>query len=327
MHSAPGTTTTPFLGSVLPWAAEKILAFGQIDCLECLSPMTWYYRRVRASIRHLCGDPGFAASGHLARMTFEQIRRIRRYIDTDLHNYSIEFYLQRKEWARSAALAPRSGKDQKRGGPHPSVCVESMKEGAGFFRVRTLGEQAYTYEQFLGETLPFFIAIHVHLVSINRALSDLHYYVTELPFATFTDIGKSEIRHLTTELDRIMTGLLVATHLQPRSSWQSDLVSYLISCRADCQRLFQTIPRYYQSHRLRLIIFPIDPLNEVSSGPHALPIACSPWSAGVYLDFLIAYQNIAQHVMAVLHWALRLYSLWYFVPRRVLRVISPVFRE
>ena len=148
------------------------------------------------------------------------------------------------------------------------------------------GDQQYTYEQFLGETLPFFVAIHAHLVSINRAMSDLHYYATELPFATFTDIGKSEIRHLSTELDRIMTGLLVATHLQPRNSWQSDLGSYLISCRADCQRLFDTIPRYYQRHRLRLIVFSIDPPDDLSRGPHAYPVACSPSSAGVYLDFL-----------------------------------------
>jgi hypothetical protein len=49
-----------------------------------------------------------------------------------------------------------------------------------------------------------------------------------------------------------------------------------------------------------------------------------PWSAGAYLDFLDTYQNIVHHLMAVIVWSVRLYSLWYFVPRRYLQLIAPM---
>jgi hypothetical protein len=82
---------------------------------------------------------------------------------------------------------------------------------------------------------------------------------------------------------------------------------------------------------MRLAVFPIDPpvgdLDQTDdpSGfePQVFPVTCLPWSAGVYLDFLAAYEDIALHVIAVLVWAVRLYSLWYFVPRRYLRLIAP----
>lgn len=322
------------------WIKETEEAFGDIEPLECLRPMVWYFRLVRSTIRHLAGDERFEGSDCLARLNFDQVREIRRFINTDLHNYSIEFYLQRKRWARLVREPSNRGQqlaaraqtpDVASSWPrNPSQDPRQMKRG---FRWIADGddEGLYTYEHFLAETHTFFVAIHAHLVSINRALGDLHYFATELPFPEFTPVGKSEILHLTSELDRVMTGLLAATHLQSHRHWQSDLVNYLISCRTDCQRFFETIPRYYQSHRLRLIIFPIDapaPENDPESTrtSHGLPIPCLPLSAGVYMDFLSSYQNIVQHSMAVIHWALRLYSQWYFVPRRVLRVISPVLR-
>lgn len=306
------------------WDTELCKIVGLIKPLECLCPMTWYYRRIRASIGYLAGDEKYANKENLARMTYEQVRYLRRYINTDLHNYSVEFYLQRLSWSEM-----KNGEkfDQEKF-PHWSVAPDKMKKRSGFRRIYTNNDQKYGYGDFLAETLPFFSAIHAHLVSINRALGNLHYYVTELPFATFTDVGRTEIIRLTSELDHLMMGLLVATHLQPRKEHQADLVSYLISCRADCQRLFETIPRYYQSHRIRLIVFPIDPPSpESPPGPHPFPKTCLPGCSGVYLDFLNSYQNIAQHILAVIHWALRLFSLWYFVPRRVLRVISPVLRN
>lgn len=310
---------------VSKWRDESKYAFRDIESLDCLKRMIWYYRRVRATIRHLTDDPKYSEDGHLARLTFDQVRQLRRYINTDLHNYSIEFYLQHVTWAMDGGPPPRDGKEL-----HPARDPSKMRRG--FSRIANSSDPGkYNYEKFLADTLPFFSAQHAHLVSINRAMGDLHYYATELPFGAFTDVGKREIRHLSEALDQIMTGLMCAAHLQPRKDGESDLVSYLVSCRTDCQRFFESIPRYYQSHRLRLVIFPIDPLAEgndpeLAKAPHQYPIACLPWSAGVYLDFLNSYRMIAQHVMAVIHWSIRLYSLWYFVPRRVLRVISPVLR-
>jgi hypothetical protein len=297
--------------------------YQDIEPLLCLDSMKEYYQSIYKSINHLVGHKTFSHPDALTRMSFEQVRAHRRYVNSDLDNLSIEFYLQRMTWALECRAHKNNQKHRiealERPAHHPCL----MR--GGFNRI-VKGED-YTYENFLGETLPIFDAVHSHLTSINRALGNLYYYVTEAPFSSFTPTGKSEIRNLTRQLNRIMRGLLIATHLQPQSSLQNDLVNYLISCRADCQHFFETIPRYYQTHRMRLVVFPIDPPDADSNqedGPHILPVTCLPWSAGVYLDFLTAYEDIAMHVMAVLVWAVRLYSLWYFVPRRYLRLIAPM---
>jgi len=302
--------------------------FGdEIDPLRCLEPMAWYYQVVNRSIGNLAGRARNEPDEHLARMSPEQVRDFRRYINTDLDNLSIEFYLQRAEWARECHAAKRQRRHIKDALDNPSRHPCQMK--GGFARIAVDGQQ-YGYEEFLGETLPIFVAIHNHLTSINRALGNLYYFATEVPFSSFTPTGKTEILHMTNELDRLMLGLLVATHLQRRHDWQTDLVSYLVSCRSDCYRFLETIPRYYQNHRMRLVVFPIDPVpKEVDpyapkSKPSLLPLSCVPWSAGAYLDFLDTYQNIVHHLLAVIVWSLRLYSLWYFVPRRYLRLISPM---
>jgi hypothetical protein len=305
--------------------------------------MVWYYQVVNRSIGHLTGRDRNKFDEHLVKISPEQVRDFRRYINTDLDNLSIEFYLQRAEWARDCHAdehrdkhRPRHKKDAL---ANPSRHPCKMK--GGFGRIAESGEElAYTYEQFLGETLPIFVAIHNHLASINRALGNLYYYMTEVPFSSFTPTGKTEILHMTKVLERLMLGLLVATHLQRRHEWQTDLVSYLVSCRSDCYRFLETIPRYYQNHRMRLVVFPISPVPEdadpyrvpenvvdLYSGKrrlNQLPLTCVPWSAGAYLDFLDTYQNIVHHLMAVIVWSVRLYSLWYFVPRRYLQLIAPM---
>lgn len=310
----------------------KLLGLGKIyrdiDPLPCLHSMLVYYQCIYQSINHLVGHPSFSDSAHFTNMSFEQVRSFRRYINADLDNLSIEFYLQRARWA-ARCYEKREGEER-----HELHELHSLEKPAqhpcrmvgGFKRIAEEGEGAYTYEHFLGETLPIFVAIHKHLVSINRALGDLYYYVTEAPFSSFTPTGKSEILSLTRQLNRIMRGLLIATHLQPQEDAQRDLISYLISCRADCQHFFATIPLYYQTHRMRLVVFPNTPASGGAPRavePHDLPVTCLPWSAGVYLDFLSAYESIALHVMAVLAWSVRLYSLWHFVPRRYLDLIAP----
>lgn len=300
-----------------------------MDRLRCLEPMVWYYQCVNRSIGHLAGRQRNRYEEHLARMSPEQVRDFRRYINTDLDNLSIEFYLQRVEWAKECYVERDKQRHKKDALDNPPRHPCQMK--GGFQRIAAAGnEPDYTYEQFLGETLPIFVAIHNHLTSINRALGNLYYYTTEVPFSSFTPTGKTEILHMTKELDRLMMGLLVATHLQRRHVWQTDLVSYLVTCRSDCYRFLETIPRYYQNHRMRLVVFPIDPVAE-EADPYRgkekldrLPLSCVPWSAGAYLDFLDTYQNIVHHIMAVAVWTLRLYSLWYFVPRRYLRLVSPM---
>jgi hypothetical protein len=296
----------------------------KMEPLQCLRPMVWYYLCIHGSIRHLAGDKDYESDDHFTKMSPEQVREFRRYINSDLENYGLEFYLQRAAWADKCKQAKGDPGHERKAKENPAKHPCQMKGG---FRRIVEGEK-YTYEEFLGETLPISVAIHAHLVSINRALGDLYYYATELPFAAFTPVGKSEILHLTTELHRIIIGLFVATHLQPQAEWQRDLANYLITCRADCQRFFETIPRYYQTHRMRLVIFQIEPDTQDThmSKPYPHPLACLPWSAGVYLDFLAAYENIVRHAMAVIHWTIRLHSRWSFVPRRYLRLISPFLR-
>jgi hypothetical protein len=304
--------------------------------------MTLYYQCILGSIKYLVElkedrDQKF----ELSRMSLEQVRDLRRYINSDLEHFGLEFYLQRVEWARrcDAEIIGRKPNDpvflshimDARKNPSQHPC--RMRDGFVHILCPPAGtgnSKEYTYEHFLGQTLHIFVAIHSHLTSINRALGDLYNYVTQAPFSTFTPLGKSEIRHLTRELNRIMRGLLVATHLQPQAEWQNDLINYLMSCRANCQRFLESVPDYYQTHRMRLVVFKIDPLAQgefidpyETQIPHLFPVACLPWSAGMYSDFLFAYQTIALHVLAVLNWTLRLYSLWYFVPRRYLRLVSP----
>lgn len=326
-------------------AAEIVLEpdeqdlYGKIEPLQSVRQMVWYYHRMRQSMRHLVGDKRFADEAFLARVPRSHIDELRRYINADLENYALEFFLQRRDWALKCRddwlKGPEQWKDHlvtARENPARHPCQMQR----GFARIvdadsnNQSPEQRYPYEQFLGESLSMVVAIHAHLASITKSLMDLHYSAAELPFASFSEAGANEIRHLTTELRRIMRGLLVATHLQNQANWQADLVSYLLTCRADCQRLFETIPRYYQTHRFRLVLYPISPpadhVDPYTRGEaHAYPITCLPWSAGLYQDFLIGYQAIAYHVMAISHWSIRMYALWYFVPRRLLRAISPMF--
>lgn len=302
--------------------------------------MTRYYQCILGSIKYLAGvKESGGQTFELTRMSFEQVRDLRRYINSDLEHFGLEFYLQRVEWARRCekdicrpsndqVLRDHILDAQKNPARHPC----RMRDGFVHIVCPPKGKskKEYTYEQYLGQTLHIFVAIHSHLTSINRALGDLYHYVTQAPFSTFTPLGKSEIQHLTRELNRIMRGLLVATHLQPQAEWQYDLINYLMSCRADCRRFIESVPDYYQTHRMRQVVFKIDPLAQgtmidpyETRMPHLFPVSCLPWSAGVYSDFLSAYQSIAVHILAVLDWALRLYSLWYFVPRRYLRLVSP----
>lgn len=308
--------------------------YRQIEPLESLRQMVWYYHRIRQSVRHLSKDKDYIQESHLARIPPEQMLEVRRYIFAGLENYALEFYLQRCQWAErcraelaAGSKSEKAHREKARLNPARHPCL--MRRG--FKDLVYLPDAKYSFNEFLGESLPMFTAIHAHLGSITKLLTELYYRSTELPLASFTDVGVSEIRHLTSELRRIMRGLLVATHLQRQETWQTDLVSYLMSCRADCQRLFETIPRYYQTHRLRLVIFPVEGLVPDQSAPdlckdaHYYPIACLPWSAGIYREFLGGYESIAHHVMATIHWSVRLHSLWYFVPRRTLRAISPMF--
>jgi hypothetical protein len=318
--------------SVPAWGKGDKQIYGDVEGLECLRGMTYYYQTVYQSIRHLV-DPRRQPStpdldlpkDGLVRLSVEEVRSLRRFINSDLEQLGIEFYLQRVGWAlgcsRDAGTPGHHALAQQFPARHPCV----MK--GGFKAIADTGDaNVYPYEEFLCETHAIFAAIHAHLVSINRAFGELYYHVAELPFASFTPAGKSEIGHLSSELNRLMRGLMVATHLQPQQDWQSDLISYLLTCRADCQRFFETIPHYYQMHRLRLVVYPIGTARdeEARGRPHQFPLTCLPWSAGVYLDFLNAYQNIAQHTLAVIHWSIRLYARWYFVPRRVLQAISPI---
>jgi hypothetical protein len=312
---------------------KKIFGTLYDDRLECLESMIWYYQCINESISYLAGRKGHERDTNFARMSPEQVRDFRRYINTDLDNLSLEFYLQRAQWAvdcyDKTKKAASAHHEEACDNPSRHPC--SMK--GGFQLITKTGKRsAYTYEQFLGETLPIFVAVHSHLTSINRALGKLYYYITEVPFSSFTPTGKTEILHMTKELERLMLGLLVATHLQRKEPWQTDLVNCLISCRSDCFRFLETIPRYYQNHRMRLVVFPIeavpkhiDPYDDGNKDRYEpLPLSCVPWSAGAYLDFLDSYQTIAHHLRAVVVWSIRLYSLWYFVPRRYLRHIAPM---
>lgn len=301
------------------------------DRLECLESMIWYYQCINHSIWHLAGRKGYEDETHFVRMSPEEIRDFRRYINTDLDNLSLEFYLQRAQWALECYRKKDDADhaEQARDNPPRHPC----RMNKGFQLIAKTGDMsAYTYEQFLGQTLPSFVAIHSHLTSINRALGKLYYFITEVPFSSFTPTGKTEILHMTKELERLMLGLLIATHLQRKNEWETDLVNCLVSIRSDCYRFLETIPRYYQNHRMRLVVFPIEPVPESIDPYHVsnkdryepLPLTCVPWSAGAYLDFLDTYQTIAHHLRAVIVWSIRLYSLWYFVPRRYLRYVAPM---
>jgi len=312
---------------------EEVLGEMYDTRLGCLESMIWYYQCVNQSIWHLAGRKGYSDDTRFARMSPEEVRDFRRYINTDLDNLSLEFYLQRTQWALRCFKERNSKRHLESALKNPALHPCQMRKDTGFQRIATSGDKMdYRYEEFLGETLPIFVAIHSHLTSINRALGNLYYYITEVPFSSFTPTGKTEILHMTKELERLMLGLLVATHLQPKEIWHTDLVNCLISCRSDCYRFLETIPRYYQNHRMRLVVFPIDPVpkdidpysNDNKERYEPLPLSCVPWSAGAYLDFLDSYQSIAHHLRAVIVWSIRLYSLWYFVPRRYLRQISPM---
>src|SRR6185295_11495247 len=164
----------------------------------------------------------------------------------------LEFYLQRAQWAIEchADKQKREGEHNENARENPSRHPCQMK--GGFQLIAESGERSvYTYERFLGESRPIFVAVHSHLTSINLALGRLYYYITEVPFSSFTPTGKTEILHMTKELERLMLGLLVATHLQRRYDWQSDLLNYLVSCSTDCFRFLDTFPHYYQNHRMR----------------------------------------------------------------------------
>lgn len=302
--------------------------YGNIEKVPCLESMVTYYQSIYKSIGHVVGHKLFSAPHHLSYMSVAQVRDLRRYINADLDNLSIEFYLQRVRWAlKCQQQISKVGQEGHRRSAAKNPTRHPCLMTQGFRRITEKGVSAYTYENFLGDTLPLFVAIHSHLVSINRALGHLYYYVTGAPFLSFSPTGKREILNLTSQLNRIMQGLLIATHLQPQSPAQTDLVSFLVSCRADCQHFFDTIPRYYQTHRMRLVVFPIaapqvDPYQ--SGEPLIFPVTCLPWSSGLYLDFLATYRSVALHVIAVLAWAVRLYSKWYFVPRRYLQLIAPM---
>ena len=310
--------------------------FEGMELLQCLRPMIWYYQSINRSIRHLAGDKNFRDERFLTQMSVDQVRDFRRYINADLESLSIEFYLQRVQWALKCDIDEQHRHEAAENpSRHPCKMTGGFKE-----IVKQKNEGAYKYEQFLGGTLPIFVAIHNHLASINRALGNLYYYVTEVPFSSFTPTGKTEILHMTKELDRLMSGLLVATHLQQRFEWQADLLNYLVSCSSDCLRFLDSFPIYYQNHRMRLVIFPIDAVpdkhnpylreNQVQNNLlgedeelHSFPLTCVPWSAGTYLDFLDTYQSIVHHLRAVIVWSIRLFSVWHFVPRRYLRLIAP----
>ena len=302
--------------------------FKDMELLQCLRPMIWYYQCINRSIRHLAGDKNFEHEKYLTKMSVDQVRDFRRYINADLEHLSMEFYLQRVQWALECNGEKKHLEEAvENPSRHPCKMKGGFKE-----IVKQQKEDAYNYEQFIGDTLPIFVAIHNHLASINRALGNLYYYVTEVPFSTFTPTGKTEILHMTKELERLMNGLLVATHLQRRYDWQSDLLNYLVSCSTDCFRFLDTFPHYYQNHRMRLVIFPIDEVpdndnpyikDDKGEELHSFPLTCVPWSAGTYLDFLDTYQSIVHHLRAVIVWSIRLFSIWYFVPRRYLRLIAP----
>ena len=240
---------------------ENILGTLYEDRLECLESMIWYYQCINESISHLAGRKGYEEEAYFARMSPEEVRDFRRYINTDLDNLSLEFYLQRAQWALECYREKDEAEHDEKARDNPPRHPCQMK--GGFQLIAKRGDKsAYTYEQFLGETLPIFVSIHSHLTSINRALGELYYFITEVPFSSFTPTGKTEILHMTKELERLMLGLLIATHLQRKNVWETDLVNCLISFRSDCYRFLETIPRYYQNHRMRLVVFPIDPVPD-----------------------------------------------------------------
>lgn len=314
-------------------AALVKAAFGEIESLDCLAPMVTYYTLLRESIYGLLEKGGESGEQHvLSRMPRDQVRELRRYVNADLEQYGIEFYLQRLDWALQQMERQDRGPGCQSCGKEKwksAHCTCQMLSHTGFARVALKGKNEYPYAEFLKDTLPIFTAMHSHLVSINRGMANLYHRMTELPVAMFSPAGRGEILQLTRQLDRIMAGLLVATHLQPQKPWQGDLVGFLLSRKTDCQRLSDTLHRLYQTHRLRLIIFPIDdvapnrdPYDDEGT-PAVYPISCLPESAGIYMDFLGDYRVLVHHARAIIHWAIRLHSLWYFVPRRVLRSIAP----
>ncbi len=315
--------------TLVPDILSRKAILGQIEQLGCLEAMAWYYWVIHSAIRHCVGDEEYKAQWFFSTFSAEEIQELRRQIDADLENLGIEFYLRRLKWAlecRKELEDPaKREKHLQEARLNPARHPCQMKKNHGFRRIVDGWE--YPFVDFLAETLPAFITIHAHLVAINRLLGDLYSFVAELPLASFTSSGKSEIREMTSELNRIMRGLLVATHLQPQMDWQRDLVSFLASCRSDCLRFFETVPQYFLSHRRRLVVFPLELSSEGDAEDvlfQSLPLTCLPWSSGVYQDFLITYESLARHTLSVFNWSLRLYSRWYFVPKRYLQLISAI---
>ena len=300
-----------FSSNLLALNHEEKVYYGNIEPLDCLYKMVKYYQMVYQTIMFILKPDNRKFRPKMYRLSTVQVREFRRYINSDLEHLSLEFYLDRA----GKALDPSHRSNSR------------MKPESGFSLIKKHNSTAhYTYLDFMADSSHIFSAIHSHLVSINRALGDLYYNVTELPLSSFTPIGKSEIIHLTSELNRIMRGLLVATHQSPQVRWQNDIANYLMSVRSDCERFFHSIPQYYASHRARLIVFPLLPeemTEHEHNQPYEHPISCLPLTAGVYVDFLHIYQNIASHVLAVLNWSIRLRSKFYFVPRRYIQSIAP----
>ncbi|MCR9096060.1 MAG: hypothetical protein NXI30_17690 [bacterium] len=359
-------------------------AYREIVPLNCLWPMTWYYRGVRDTIRYFArGDAErvFAVpstpprrwidddaaqsmpeadrlarraewelreeekgdrisprvgqrTGNLRflRMERGQIDRVCRYINTDLLNYALEFYLQRKRWALDANGNARdlSGEARRRfqenafaANPFPELL--SMKSGCGFRRILdTKNPDAYSFNEFLGDSHTHFAAIHGHLVAVNETFARIHKVSLELPLGSFSDAARAEVLHLTSEMDRVMEGMMVAIHLQPRVHRESDLVSYIVTSRSDAQRLIDTLPRYYQDHRLRLVIEGSSASREGDQG--FFPTPCLPDYAGAYMELLTGFELVASHALAILSWSIRMMALWYQVPSRVLQSVSPAQR-
>src|SRR5215207_3987701 len=80
--------------------------YDQIEYLPCLRSMVVYYQRIYKSINHLVGNEAFAEGEYFYNMSSEDVRRFRRYINSDLNNLSIEFYLQRAQWASTCRRKP-----------------------------------------------------------------------------------------------------------------------------------------------------------------------------------------------------------------------------
>ena len=307
---------------------------GRIQPIQCLMSMVWYYQVVYRAIVYFSSseDELEQDDGSMfTRFSRDEINEINSYITSDLEHYSLEFYLVYKEKAFRCREKMNSQDETDREkhlkdaicnpAAHPCQMIQGFRD-----IVDDEKEGAYEFDLFLGQAGSLFTGIHAHLVSINRVLSDLYYFTTELPFSSFTPPGKNEIRRLTSGLNGIMRGLLVATHLQPQALWQSDIINYLITCRADCLRLIKMIDSYYHNHKIRLNVdyyeSKVDQSILTEADKWTTLRICQPMTAGVYLDFLTSFKTIAQHTLAIYHWAIRLFSVFFKVPDSYERFIS-----